>query len=78
MQRANNFNLHLPARMLFKTQQKGECRFLGGLVPLQDFQVMSEKPSEAAKRIYMSTGLQVAHQPDEPSAFMTKEPISDS
>ena len=35
MQRANNFNIHMPARMSFKTGE--DSRFLGGLVPFNDW-----------------------------------------
>ena len=60
MQKANNFEINLPARMLFKVvPQSGELRVLGGLVPLNDYQVIDELPAEAAKRIFSSTGLKV-------------------
>lgn len=81
MQRANNFNLHLPARMLFKTHDVAadddDVRYLGGLVALQDFQVMSEKPHEAAKRIFQSTGLKPLQQPGYKTLFLTQEPVND-
>ena len=60
MLRANNFNIHLPARMLFKTTDQSDFdRVLGGLVPLNDLHLLSEKPSEATKRIFKSSGLRV-------------------
>ena len=72
MQRANNFNIHLPARMQFRIQNAQDSQVLAGLVPLNDFQTISEKSSEAIRRIYTSTGLSVQQ-----ASFTTEEPISD-
>ena len=79
MLKVSNFKLHLPARVFFKTQKKGdECIFLGGLVPFTDFQILlQEKPSQAAKRIFRSTGLRIAKEYEDQPLFSTKEPLSD-
>ena len=75
MQKANNFEINLPARMQFAVvPASGELRVLGGLVPLNDYQVLGEMPAEAAKRIYSSTGLKVLKEGD---LFKTAEPLKD-
>lgn len=73
MQRANNFKLSMPNRMCFQTSKEGQCVFLGGLVPWHDLQVADEKPQEAEKRIFVSTGLRVRKGEAQDSMFATKE-----
>ena len=75
MQKANNFEINLPARMMFNvTPNNGELRVLGGLLALNDYQVIGEQPEEAARRIFSSTGLRALNDGE---LFKTGEPLKD-
>ena len=47
-------------------------------MPLNDLHLLSEKPSEASKRIFKSTGLRVVKPENQSTFFTTKEPINNA